>query len=297
MKLLNFKKIDAFTSGVALGNPAGCIYLEEDTVLNNEEMQRIAIELKGFVNEVGYLSVIQDKFYLKYYSAESEVDFCGHATIAIMYDLINENEALKNKEEITIQVNAGQLSVFNRIKEDGAVYIMAPQPQFFQCLLSVNDIAQALKVNISEVDNKLPIKIINAGLKTLLVPLTSLDSCLKVLPDQEQLKSFCVHHDIDIVLVFCKETLHASSHYRTRVFAPRFGYLEDPATGSGNSAFGHYLIEQGLWAGNTNIEQGPSRDIPNIIKLRKYQRAGDDYIIFGGTSVLRIEGKYVLHAK
>lgn len=87
----------------------------------------------------------------------------------------------------------------------------------------------------------------------------------------------------------------SSSHYRTRVFAPKFGYLEDPATGSGNAALGHYLIEQGLWEGNVNIEQGPVKDVPNMIKLRRLQREGNDYILFGGSSVLRIDGNYVLH--
>ncbi len=35
----------------------------------------------------------------------------------------------------------------------------------------------------------------------------------------------------------------------TRVFAPKFGYLEDPATGSGNSAFGYYMLKNALWDG------------------------------------------------
>jgi len=44
-------------------------------------MQAIARELKGFVNEVGYLCRLdKDLFDLKYYSSEREVDFCGHAT-------------------------------------------------------------------------------------------------------------------------------------------------------------------------------------------------------------------------
>jgi predicted PhzF superfamily epimerase YddE/YHI9 len=35
---------------------------------------------------------------------------------------------------------------------------------------------------------------------------------------------------------FTTETADGGNRYRTRVFAPTFGYLEDPATGSGNSA-------------------------------------------------------------
>lgn len=48
-------------------------------------MQQIAKELKGFVTEVGFIFKQSDNvFQLKYFSSEREVDFCGHATIAIM---------------------------------------------------------------------------------------------------------------------------------------------------------------------------------------------------------------------
>ena len=51
-------------------------------------MLQIAKELKGFVKEVGYVfGTSEGSFDLKYFSSEREVDFCGHATIAIMYDL------------------------------------------------------------------------------------------------------------------------------------------------------------------------------------------------------------------
>ncbi len=63
--------------------------------ISEPEMLQIARELKGFVNEVGFIFQSgENRFDLKYYSAEREVDFCGHATIAIMYDLIKNNEEL-----------------------------------------------------------------------------------------------------------------------------------------------------------------------------------------------------------
>jgi predicted PhzF superfamily epimerase YddE/YHI9 len=59
-------------------------------------MQQIAAELKGFVNEVVYLFPEEKGFFLKYYSAECEVDFCGHGTIGVMYDLIKSRRNLIN---------------------------------------------------------------------------------------------------------------------------------------------------------------------------------------------------------
>ena len=129
MKTLKFKKIDAFTNGISSGNPAGYIYMDTDEILNEEEMQKIAVELKGFVNEVGYVNRIGEQYKLRFYSSECEVAFCGHATIAIMYDLLSNNKELIDKSEVFINVRAGKLSVFNRIKEDDAVFIMAPEPK------------------------------------------------------------------------------------------------------------------------------------------------------------------------
>ena len=45
-----------------------------------------------------YIDIAGDHtFVLKYYSSEREVDFCGHATISIMYDLMKNGKELINK--------------------------------------------------------------------------------------------------------------------------------------------------------------------------------------------------------
>jgi len=54
MRTYQYRKIDAFTSGKSLGNPAACIYLEENQSLTDSEMLDIAKQHKGFVSEVVY---------------------------------------------------------------------------------------------------------------------------------------------------------------------------------------------------------------------------------------------------
>jgi len=83
--------------------------------------------------------------------------------------------------------------------------------------------------------------------------------------------------------------------YRTRVFASKYGYLEDPATGSGNSSFGYYLIDQKLWERDVIVEQGPDQENPNIINLKRFTRNGKKNILFGGCGTTRLEGTYHLH--
>jgi PhzF family phenazine biosynthesis protein len=294
MKSLKFKKIDAFTGSGSTGNPAGYIWLDQPDTLNEDEMQQIGFELKGYVNEVGFVYRENDRFYLRYYSSESEVAFCGHATIAILYDLLKSDSS--SQTEVTICVKAGDLTVYNRLAEEDAVYITAPAPKHFEFGMTTDEIAGALSIQAEAINMDIPIRLIDAGLRTLLVPINGLNAILGMHPDQEKLRQFCLVNDFDIVHVFTNETANPANRYRTRVFAPKFGYLEDPATGSGNSAFGNYLLAENCWPGDLCLEQGPSRDNPNIVKIKRQTSNGEDRILFGGSATTRVDGLYLLHS-
>jgi PhzF family phenazine biosynthesis protein len=158
------------------------------------------------------------------------------------------------------------------------------------------DIAAALTCRLEDLDTSRPIQIINAGLDTLIVPMTGLAPILNVTPEFQILKTFCFQIGVDIVLLYSSEVRFPESRYRTRVFAPTFGYLEDPATGSGNSAFGYYLLAHGMWTGEKlRIEQNGFRNAPNFVQLYSQQTgANDSRVWFGGGAIVRIDGQYIL---
>jgi len=298
MKIFNFKKIDAFATENSEGNPAGYIKLASKNGISPIEMLQIAKELKGFVNEVGYIYKINNnEFDLKYYSSEKEVDFCGHATIAIMYDIIKNDTNLLNSNILTIRTNKGNLIVENRLEKEDAVFIMSPIPEKKGNVPTINTIATSLNIKKEEIEQKYPIRSINAGLTTLIVPIKSLDSIVKINPDINVLKEFCINNNIDIIEVFTDSVSDTENDFRVRVFAPTFGYLEDPATGSGNSAFGYYLIKNKMWINETvTIEQNGILDKYNIVKLQQTKDDnGIDRVLFGGGAITRIEGKYMIY--
>jgi PhzF family phenazine biosynthesis protein len=295
LKSYKFKKIDAFTRGTSTGNPAGCIYLSKIGDISEEEMGLIARELKGFVNEVVYLFAEKDGIFVKYYSAECEVDFCGHGTIAAMYDYISTHPDLADRDFITIRVKDEYLQVYNRLETEDCVYITALEPKYKALILKAGEISAALGIDESYISAGSAPALINAGLNTLIVPVSGLSACLAVKPDELKLKAFCLDNGIDIVLVFTPETAGKDSHYRTRVFAPKYGYLEDPATGSGNSAFGYYLLKLGDWdGGSLTIEQNNSFEQPNTVKLSTVKKEGKLRVIFGGAATVKIDGLYKL---
>ena len=292
MKQYRYIKSNAFTSAESLGNPAACIFIGQEE-LTPEQMQAIAAEHKGFVMEVvfcGQSEVADCK--LTYYSSECEVDFCGHGTIATMYTMVKETPELMAKPVITAETNRkGIIEVFNAINEENAVYITALDPIEHPMNLSIAQIEDALTLPHGSIRNDLPIRIIDAGLRTLLVPIADLETEISVYPNEQSLKSFCESNDIDIILVFSMQTAEVSTYAHTRVFAPKFGYLEDPATGSGNSAFANYLLSEGLWKGESiTIEQGGNNRIFNSVKLKCL----NGKVLFGGKATKKIEGEYYI---
>ena len=292
MKQYRYVKSNAFTSGESLGNPAACIFMGQEK-LSPERMQAIAAEHKGFVMEVVFCGK-SDKADCKltYYSSECEVDFCGHGTIATMYTMVKETPELMAKSVITAETNRkGIIEVFNAIEKENAVYITAPDPIEYPMKLSTEQIEEGLSLSHGTIRNDLPIRIIDAGLRTLLVPTADLETEISVYPNEQSLKSFCESNDIDIILVFSMQTADTSAYAHTRVFAPKFGYLEDPATGSGNSAFANYLLSEGLWKGEPiTIEQGGNNRIFNSVKLK----CQNGKVLFGGKATKKIEGEYYL---
>jgi PhzF family phenazine biosynthesis protein len=297
MKKFAFKKIDAFATGESAGNPAAVIYLSAEDDISVDEMERIAKELEGFVSEVGYVRRLdKTRFDLRYYSSERAVDFCGHATIAIMYDLLKDDAELVNERFLHIVTNKGELVVENRIAEEDAVFISAPSPSFSSREIAKEDLAKALGIPVDVISDSYPTSIINAGLETLIVPIGGLQAVLTMAPQLGVLKRFCVESSIDIVLVFTDEVADRANGYRTRVFAPTFGYLEDPATGSGNTALGYDLLSNNRWDGKPiSLEQNGDYANPNIVKLLAKQNERNEVrVVFGGGAIVRITGEYLL---
>lgn len=292
MKSVSFKKIDAFATATSGGNPAAAVYLDTFDAITEPEMQRIARELKGFVSEVGFVvRLAPDAFKLRYFSAEKEVAFCGHATIAILHDLVAHDAGLAALERILVHTNKGILPVENR---EGSVYIHAPEPVFTPCRLGTGEICEALDLPPSALDPALEPGIVNAGNQTLCLSLRTCRDVVEARPDFHRLRAFCERHGLDVITIFSTQTADPANQWRTRVFAAPFGYLEDPATGSGNAALGYHLHRAGRWDGTPiRIEQNAELAHPNLVRLgSRPDPVHGLRVIFGGGAILRIDGRY-----
>ena len=294
LKELEYRKIDAFTSFNSLGNPAACVYLNGGQTLTEDEMLNIAKQHKGFVSEVVYCT---DKsgsdFDLVYYSSECEVPFCGHGTIACMYSLIKSSPELLKLKQITIHTRTkGSLAIYNEIAKWDVIYISAPEPIHKIVPTSIEIIAENLGVDKTVISAEYPVDFIDAGNKTLIVPIKTLDDEISIFPNEQALKDFTLNNGIDVILIYCKDVSDGACFAHTRVFAAKYGYLEDPATGSANSAFGYYMLKNNMWSGHPiTLEQGGIDRVFNTVNLSYNE---NDRLLFGGKAYTRIKGIYYI---
>jgi len=89
---LKINVIDAFADETFKGNPAAVIITEN--WLTDELMQAIAIE--NNLSETAFVKIVDQQHYeIRWFSPITEIDFCGHATLAASFVIFSENNDLK----------------------------------------------------------------------------------------------------------------------------------------------------------------------------------------------------------
>jgi PhzF family phenazine biosynthesis protein len=201
--------IDAFTSEVFKGNPAAVCILE--SWLPDDILQSIAFEHN--LSETAFV-VKQEKelFELKWFTPKTEMEICGHATLAAAHVLYNIFDF--GNKPIKFRTKSGILPV---VKEpDGKLTLDFPIYKNDPYVLS-EDLKNALGISAGEAFNSLYIRIILENEKQI----------LGLSPDFSTLRKLS---DKGIIVT----APGVESDYVYRFFAPSLGIDEDPVTGSAN---------------------------------------------------------------
>ncbi len=102
---LKIYQIDAFTDAIFSGNPACVVPLEEwlpDEVLLNITKENAVAETAFFIKG-------KDRYHLRWFTPEVEMDLCGHATLASAHVIVNFLN--HTSSEIKFETLSGPLSV------------------------------------------------------------------------------------------------------------------------------------------------------------------------------------------
>lgn len=275
--------VDAFTDEPLSGNAAGVV--PEADGLSEGQMQAIAREINA--SETAFLrSTGAADRRVRYFTPTTEVDLCGHATVAAHAALAADGAI--DAGEHTVETAAGNLGV--RLEADGTVWLTQPAPEVREADVAVADAAAALGLDeaaVLEVD--LPLARASTGVPALVVPVNFLGPLGGVDVDREALLALCDAAGVEGVYAFTFDTLDADATLHGRFFAPALGIDEDPVTGTASGAVGAYLRHVGAFAPMPEevvCEQGHFVDRPGRVRVRV-----DETVEVGGRAAVALDGE------
>lgn len=255
---INVYHVNSFTIGGLGGNPAGVVL--EPPFLTTEQKIYIARQV-GFSETAFVYTNKETDFKVEFFTAEGEVDFCGHATLAAFFVLFSQG--IIEQGCYTQRTKAGVLHV----AVDDSSIIMDQTKPLFRRAPHVKDIAHALGISSDVITSTgLPIEIISTGLPDIIVPVqTGHLDYLK--PDFDAISTLSKEFSTIGFHVFelCNENT-TIAHCRN--FAPLYGIDEESATGSASGALGCYLIKHGITDSLTfSVEQGRAMGVLSLIQV------------------------------
>jgi PhzF family phenazine biosynthesis protein len=219
-------QVDAFADRPFAGNPAAVCILE--SYPSDEWLQRVASEMNlsetAFVVPAGEAN----SFHLRWFTPATEVDLCGHATLASAHTLIEQNR-VDVLSPIRFQTRSGEL----RCTQTGSRITLD-----FPATPATNDVdASTTKTLLAAL-----------GIATATVLQSKLD-LLVVVDGAEIVKSLCPDFSAlervekrGVMVTALSQT--ADADFISRFFAPRCSINEDPVTGSAHCCLAPYWAEK-----------------------------------------------------
>lgn len=289
MKYIDVLQVDAFSRSPFAGNPAGVVLTAEG--LGEDSMQNIAREMN--CSETAFIfEKAPGQLRFRYFTPATEVDLCGHATVAAMHALHSEKSFAGR---IVVETNVGSLNM--EVTDEGLVWMEQAGPQFRPQDASMTGIiAELLGVRGEDIDTSIPIGLAYTGLWDLMVPLRTLDVVKSLRPNLTRLADLNRQQGAASTHVYCFDTVLPGSTLHARDFSPAVGVPEDPHTGTASGALGAWLVNLGvLKPGVHTFEQGWSVGRPGLIQVEvgihplRVRVGGQAVTVLKGTMTVEVD--------
>ena len=237
--------VDAFTDKPFGGNPAGVVLLDNDFPADSL-MQQVAAELRysetAFVQRNG-----ANEFTVRYFTPKSEVDLCGHATIAT-FGLLKQEGIVPTGSTCLNHTLAGDLTV----RVGDSVMMQMATPRIVEREVDVDRLCHIMGCRVPD----MPVEIVSTGLPDIILPVSSLAELDNL------------HPELEVVGVHAFSAVGDQFTAHVRNFAPLYGVDEESATGTANAALTHYLQHRGMIVpGNDySFMQGEKMGRPSVVE-------------------------------
>ena len=278
---MNVQRISAFSEGDKGGNPAGVVIT--DTLPPAEEMQRIAAEV-GF-SETAFAAPEGESWRVRYFSPQSEVPFCGHATIALGAAL-----ALKQGDGVFgLTLNNANITVEGANK-DGTLTAALQSPPTRSDKASaglVSEVMDLFGYSPGDLHKDIPPALIHGGADHFVLALNSRQALADMKYDLDAGRDLMRRHGLVTIMLANPESPQL---FHTRNPFASGGVYEDPATGAATAAFAGYLRDIG-WphAGVIEVVQGEDMGMLSRLHATFSSESGSSIRVSGQARIMAPE--------
>lgn len=277
---LDFVTVDVFTDRRFGGNPLAVVL--NGNKLTTEQMQSIAAEFN--LAETTFVLPSKSSAHtaeVRIFTPRAELPFAGHPNIGTAFVLARLGSVNGSvvSDPIVFEEKAGLVRL-DLIKDGSLVVgarLAAPQPLVRGEDISLDVVATACSIDVKDIetDNHSPC-IASCGIPFVLVELKA-RSCLAAARPRSEIFSGHLRTDrVTGILLYAFDN-ERGVDIQARMFAPLYGILEDPATGSANAALAGFLASLRSEADLTlhlRIAQGVEMGRPSLLEAIAEKRNG-----------------------
>jgi trans-2,3-dihydro-3-hydroxyanthranilate isomerase len=232
--------VDAFTAEPIAGNAAGVLLDGAD--LDAKTMQRIASELKH--SETAFPLPAREPaaaLHLRWFTPESEVAFCGHATLATFHVLVREARRIQVGESgvtrTAFTCKSGRLQVELSWDAGTLRVLIETPPSRFESARVPAEVLIALGLVPESLDPRIPPQRSAILEGNLYLAVRDREALARCRPDAAALEGIGKRLGVAGYVVYTLEPT-AGIDAAVRCFFPGYGILEDPVTGSAAGQLG-----------------------------------------------------------
>lgn len=262
--------LDVFTHKRFSGNPLAVVF--DSGGLDTAAMQTIAREFN--YPETVFVWPPADALHrasLRIFTPAAELPFAGHPTVGAAVALARAAGEARQSFVVAEKVGPVPCDVVLADPDRGEATFALPQlPAPAGEAPDKTVMAAALGLAASDIGGDLKAGCWSAGVPFMFVPVTSLATMAKARPDLSRFDDVFGAGAPGKAYLFCRETAEAGHDFHARMFAPKMGIAEDPATGSAVAAFAGLLAAQAALADGEHrvrIEQGYEMGRSSLIDL------------------------------
>ena len=244
MRTLRYLHLDVFTSSPFEGNQLAVF--PDPGELATETMQRVAREMAFSESTFIYPPERGGDVRMRIFTPGEELPMAGHPTIGSTFALAIEGTIPRGREGFVFELGVGPTPVSLEWDAKGLsfAWMTQPLPTFGIVIEDRAAIAAALGIDHRSLAEDLPIQVVSCGVPFLFVPIATRAAVDEVAIDRRALVSACQAAGINElpVFLFTSEAGADEATVYSRMLAPGFGIVEDPATGGASGPLGSYLV-------------------------------------------------------